>query len=257
MAWKLALNYLACTSQLEELTIAGVAVPFDVDHPSHSRFCLGPLLSQSHEQTEDAAFFPNLCTLTLDRVLVEESQLTRLVEVCAKTLHHLALGNLVLVKDAEDGIRPGCLVRVLEAIRTCRISDVQFFGGFTNLKSQQWQIEGQRFYGSEPLSLKARVEAWMAAPEEDLICPLEHAALRLDESGGEVATSVDIMAQSDSSWTILPYEPPVPAVIIERDPLVRFGMLSHAEQMSMMDTYDVQRIRSNLLGTHYRAQLMD
>ncbi|KAJ9607249.1 hypothetical protein H2200_008322 [Cladophialophora chaetospira] len=203
---------LASAYQLETLFIHGIGGRSSHDH---SRSWLSALMrvkpqSPAPGVIRTSSVFPNMRVLHLKYFACQESELIALVRLHKATLQKLQLNTMFLLNDQETPNSPACYVRLLKAIRTCRIPEVELAGIFiNNAGHQQWQIGGWSGTRSTApqtdakASLQYRVHQWVSGKGEETTCPLENMAVRLDASGQVIVPSADGQNLGDPSWTVL------------------------------------------------------
>ena len=157
------------------------------------------------------AVFPCLKLLELAQVACQESELAALVRLHKDTLQTLRLTTITLLRDQEGCAPPPCFVRFLKTIRTCRVPYVELSGKFSNLMYQRWDIAptSDSPNGCKPIpadqALESRMENWLAGEgEEETICPIEVATVKLDDDGEVIAPPIETKTWGDFSWKSIP-----------------------------------------------------
>ncbi|KAJ9615471.1 hypothetical protein H2200_001546 [Cladophialophora chaetospira] len=142
--------------------------------------------------------FPRLTHLSLGCMICCEDELVALIQTHRHSLQKVEMHQMTLIKSSQQD-SPPCWVRLLKALRPCRIP-ITLDGNFTNSYRQWWQINEASAYRQN--SLKPHVERWASGQGKD-ICPIEKAAVTLDADHKEIVPSREEFFIGDYSFRML------------------------------------------------------
>ncbi|KAJ9615470.1 hypothetical protein H2200_001545 [Cladophialophora chaetospira] len=159
---------------------------------------LSSIVRESDGRLRNNAIFPRLTKLSLSKMVCQEQELVSLIRSHRHSLKQVCLGHIVLVHSPGDRAA-ACWVRVLHQLRSIRAIKYVFYGHFNNQSCQWWDVRYVPTLSKS--SLKSRLLAWLAN-DDPTECPLEHAAVRLNEDGDEVLVSEREMDGGDPTWRL-------------------------------------------------------